>query len=50
MHFRVVPVNEEDTWLVWTGYKQEMLDSKEDEGIWDLSKDRFKKLTIQIPE
>ena len=50
LHFRVVPVNEEDTWLVWTGYKQEMLDIKEDKGKWDLSTDRFKKLTMQIPE
>ena len=50
LHFRVVPVNEQDTWLVWTGYKQEMLDKKENKGIWDLSEDRFKKLTMQIPE
>ena len=48
LHFRVVPVKEQDKWIVWTGYKQEMLDSKEDEGIWDIREDRFKKLTMQI--
>ena len=48
LHFRVVPVKEQDKWLVWTGYKQEMLNSKEDEGIWDIREDRFKKLNMQI--
>ena len=50
LHFRVVPVNEQDKWLVWTGYKQEMLDKKEDKGIWDITEDRFKNLTMQIRE
>ena len=50
LHFRVVPVKEENTWLVWTGYKQKMLEAKEDKGIWDLSKDRYKKLTMLISE
>jgi len=50
LHFRVVPVKEQNTWLVWTGYKQKMLDDKEDKGIWDLSKDRFKKLDMLISE
>ena len=50
LHFRVVPVKEENTWLVWTGYKQKMLEAKEDKGMWDLSKDRFKKLTMLISE
>ena len=48
LHFRVVPVDGEDTWVVWTGYKQEMLDKKENEDLWDISQDRFKKLTMQI--
>jgi hypothetical protein len=48
LHFRVVPVDNEDTWVVWTGYKQEMLDKKENEDLWDISQDRFKKLTMQI--
>ena len=50
LHFRVVPVKKQDTWLVWTGYKQKMLDDTEDKGVWDLSKDRFKKLDMLISE
>jgi len=50
LHFRVVPVNEQDKWVVWTGFKQKMLDSKEDEGIWDIAEDRHKKLTMKIAE
>ena len=50
LHFRVVPVNEQDKWVVWTGFKQTMLDSKEDEGIWDIAEDRHKKLTMKIAE
>ena len=48
LHFRVVPVQDQDKWVVWTGVKQKMLDTKEDEGIWDITEDRFKKLTMQI--
>jgi len=48
LHFRVVPVKDEDKWVVWTGFKQTMLDSKEDEGIWDIANDRHKKLAMQI--
>ena len=50
LHFRVVPIKDEDKWIVWTGFKQEMLDSKEDEGIWDIAEDRHKKLAMQITE
>ena len=50
LHFRVVPVNEQDKWVVWTGFKQKMLDAKEDEGIWDIAEDRHKKLTMKIAE
>tara|TARA_Y100001951_G_scaffold98688_1_gene99786 strand:- start:95 stop:2650 length:2556 start_codon:yes stop_codon:yes gene_type:complete len=46
MHFRVVPIDEEDKWIVWTGYKQQMLQDDEDEGVWDIAEDRYKKLTI----
>ena len=48
LHFRVVPVKEQNTWLVWTGYKQEMLDIKEDEGLWDISEDKYRKLDMII--
>jgi hypothetical protein len=46
MHFRVVPIEDEDRWIVWTGYKQQMLQDDEDEGIWDITEDRYKKLTL----
>ena len=48
LHFRVVPVNEQKKWIVWTGYKQKMLDKEDDEDLWDINQDRFKKLTMQI--
>jgi len=48
LHFRVVPVKEQDTWVVWTGIKQKMLDKDKDEGIWDITEDRHKKLTMQV--
>jgi len=48
LHFRVVPIKDEDKWIVWTGFKQKMLDSKEDKGIWDIAEDRHKKLAMQI--
>ena len=48
LHFRVVPVKEQDKWLVWTGFKQEMLDSSEDKGLWDISEDSHKKLTMKF--
>ena len=41
-------MQDQDKWVVWTGVKQKMLDTKEDEGIWDITEDRFKKLTMQI--
>ena len=48
LHFRVVPVKGEDKWLVWTGYKQKMLDTGEDMGIWDISEDRHKNLGMSF--
>jgi nitrogen fixation protein FixH len=46
LHFRVIEVDNKEMWLTWSGYKQEMNEMDSDEGIWDLSKDRYKKLTI----
>jgi hypothetical protein len=50
LHFRVVPVKGEDKWLVWTGYKQKMLDADEDMGIWDIHEDRHKNLGMAFSE
>ena len=41
MHVRVVPLDEQKTWLAWTGKKQEMLDKTDDEGVWIISEDKY---------
>jgi hypothetical protein len=46
IHLRVVPVDEEDMWLAWTGYKQTPADKKGDEGIWNINEDKYNKLLI----
>ena len=47
LHFRVVPVDGKDAWIAWTGYKQQMLQDDEDKGVWDITEDRYKNLTIR---
>ena len=37
-----------DPALAWTGVKQKMLERSESEGLWDITQDRHKKLTMQI--
>ena len=44
MHLRVVPLDEKDTWMAWTGKKQEMLDNKDNENLWNIQEDRYSKL------
>ena len=44
MHFRVIPVKEKKSWLVWTGKKQEMLPETKEKGIVDISEDKFSDL------
>lgn len=41
MHVRVVPLDEQKAWIAWTGRKQEMLDKKEDKGVWKISEDKY---------
>ena len=41
MHVRVVPLDEQKTWLAWTGKKQEMLDKTADEGVWIISEAKY---------
>jgi len=48
IHFRVVPLDEKKSWIVWTGKKQEMLDKDSDEGKIDITKDKFSNL--ELPE
>tara|TARA_R100000995_G_scaffold75614_1_gene45001 strand:+ start:231 stop:2783 length:2553 start_codon:yes stop_codon:yes gene_type:complete len=50
LHVRVVPLDGKDTWVTWTGKKQTMLDTKEDEGVWDITLDRYKKLDLPESE
>jgi len=44
IHIRVLPVDEKNTWLAWTGKKQEMLPLDEDEKLWDITKDKYANL------
>ena len=44
-HIRVVPIMEEDKWIAWTGYETKPTDKDSDEGLWDLSKDKYKSIT-----
>jgi len=44
MHLRVVPLDEQKAWLAWTGKKQEMLDKKEDKGVWKITEDKWANL------
>ena len=46
LHLRVVPLDGKKTWVTWTGKEQRMLDSKEDEGVWDITLDRYNKLDL----
>ena len=46
LHIRVVPLNDEKHWVVWTGKKQTMLESKDDDGLWDITEDRYKNLPL----
>lgn len=46
LHVRVVPVDENEMWLAWTGYKQTPADKEGDEGLWNINKDKYSKLVI----
>jgi len=46
IHFRVVPLDEKKSWIVFTGKKQDMLDDKSDDGIIDITKDKYSNLEL----
>ena len=46
-HVRVIPVDGKDIWLAWTGMETEPVDSDSDDGVWDITKDKFVKLQIR---
>ena len=39
-----IPLDEQKRWLAWTGTKQEMLDMKDDENIWNITEDNYANL------
>jgi hypothetical protein len=47
LHIRIVPLNEQKRWLAWTGKKQEMLDRKADDGIWNITEDKY--ADVELP-
>ena len=47
IHFRVIPVDEKKSWLVWTGKKQKMLElSDNNKDLWDIKEDKYANLKI----
>ena len=47
IHFRVIPVKEKKSWLVWTGKKQKMLElSDNNTDLWDIKEDKYSNLKI----
>ena len=44
IHVRVVPLNEKNTWVVWTGKKQDMLKDEDDVDIWNIQDDKYSNL------
>tara|TARA_R100000149_G_C5879417_1_gene143900 strand:+ start:1449 stop:3947 length:2499 start_codon:yes stop_codon:yes gene_type:complete len=46
LHIRYLPVKGKKMWLAWTGYEQEPVDSKTDDGIWNIYEDKYAKTKI----
>ncbi len=46
IHFRVVPLDEKQTWVAWTGTKQKMLDKDSKDNLWQLSEDKYSDLEL----
>ncbi len=46
IHFRVVPLDEKQTWVAWTGTKQKMLDKDSEDNLWQLSEDKYSDLEL----
>jgi len=46
LHFRVIPIKEQKSWLVWTGKKQEMLPESKEEGIVNIKEDKYHSLSF----
>lgn len=48
IHFRVVPLKEKKSWIVFTGKEQKMLDDESNEGIINIEQDKYSNL--ELPE
>ncbi len=46
IHFRVVKIMDEDKWIVFTGYKEEPTDKDSDEGLWNITEDKYINITF----
>ena len=46
LHFRVLPVKGSEYWLAFTGTQIKPVDEKSDEGVWDISNDKYKSLSF----
>ena len=46
LHFRVVDMKGEKTWIAWTGYEQDPVDPDTDEGVWNIYNDKFKSIKL----
>ena len=44
-HVRVIPVKGEKVWLAWTGLETKRVESDSDDGIWEITNDKFAELT-----
>ncbi len=43
-HIRVVPIENKDTWIAWTGYETKPTDKDSDEGMWNIEQDNNRTL------
>ena len=46
LHFRVLPVKGAEYWLAFTGTQIKPVDEKSDDGVWDISNDKYKTLSF----
>jgi len=47
LHFRVVPIEDKKYWIAFTSVKQAPVDSKSDDGVWNIYEDKHQNLTFE---
>tara|TARA_R100001163_G_C5067718_1_gene207079 strand:- start:423 stop:2933 length:2511 start_codon:yes stop_codon:yes gene_type:complete len=45
-HIRIVPINDEDKWVAWTGYETKPTDKDSDDGLWNIKQDKYNSITF----